>query len=585
MNRIVAKTFFVLLLSFAGGATYWITTNDNSNGNVLPPKVNSNPDNPEKRNQQYSNWDLSAAKKHLADGRWQEAIALLGRSIRFDPENVEAPKVLYEALRHRRRDIGSVPDFCLTHDQDVTSAAFSPDEKYILTVSRYDVAQLWDAKTGSKLGLKLSQTGGILLASFNSDGSRILTFGKARSALLWSPDSPNQPPIELKSAAGFDFAEFSSDGTKVVTVAPDVTVLDGGAATTQPTHFNAIRVWNSADGMPIGEPLGFFFSYLGIGKPTVSPDDSSVLAVCSDHSARLWAIGTGRQSVPPLQHESVVYCAAYSPDGSLIATASADGTSRVWDASSGKEMFASLKHPSVVTYAEFTPDGRKLITACRDGILRSWDVKSGQELGHTTKSDSSAFRFKIDPTGKRFLSRNGVWEIESMTGQSFEKTPWSTSAPDFSADGSRFFAASKQSASIFDSKTKSQIGAALFHERRLESVALSANGSRVLTSSGKHVYAWSTQTLRPLQSERPEESEKPKNNLPSDIAESFSAVCCGLQIAATGALEHVGPRKRIALWKKISKRLDEFPAWKEEARCTLNGAENSPTWDDPSDGE
>ena len=56
----------------------------------------------------------------------------------------------------------------------VWSAAFSPDGTRVVTASRDNTAQVWDARTGQAVGAPLQHAGGVSSAAFSTDGTRVV---------------------------------------------------------------------------------------------------------------------------------------------------------------------------------------------------------------------------------------------------------------------------------------------------------------------------------------------------------------------------------------------------------------------------
>jgi WD40 repeat protein len=74
------------------------------------------------------------------------------------------------------------------HTRTVTSAAFSPDGKRVVTASGDDTARLWDAESGKEIAVLKGHTGPVSSAAFRPDGKRVVTasFDNAR---LWDAES------------------------------------------------------------------------------------------------------------------------------------------------------------------------------------------------------------------------------------------------------------------------------------------------------------------------------------------------------------------------------------------------------------
>ena len=97
---------------------------------------------------------------------------------------------------------------------------------------------------------------------------------------------------------------------------------------------NVIRVWDSATGQPIGQPMTG--SEKWVARAVVSPDGRRVAAGDGRHTTRLWDTQTGRQIGSPLGgHDVPVAALAFSPDGQRLATAGDQSTVRFWDANTG----------------------------------------------------------------------------------------------------------------------------------------------------------------------------------------------------------------------------------------------------------
>lgn len=280
------------------------------------------------------------------------------------------------------------------HSAYVQTAAFSPDGKQIITTGGDGTARIWDATTGAQLRLLTEDTGRVLSAAFSPDGKSIVTAGCERIAGLdncfaatvrvWdAAPKPEVTQLGGYGSAGFSSAVYSPNGQFIVT-----TVAFG----------STVDIWNAITGKQILELPRHGcaeHNYCKVYAARYSPDGKQIVTAGGDRIAHIWDATTGKEIRQLRGHTSYVQSAAYSPDGKQIVTASGDNTARIWDASSGQEMHRLIGHTDAVISAAFSPNGETVVTASGDETARIWDVATGQPVhqlnGHRSWVRSAAY--------------------------------------------------------------------------------------------------------------------------------------------------------------------------------------------------
>jgi hypothetical protein len=99
------------------------------------------------------------------------------------------------------------------HTSAVSSVAFSPDGRQVLTGSSDHSAILWDAGTGQKLRSFSWDTRSVDSVAFSPDGRQVLTGMNSGPAILWDAASGQK----LRTFAGGGHVTFRPDGRQVLT--------------------------------------------------------------------------------------------------------------------------------------------------------------------------------------------------------------------------------------------------------------------------------------------------------------------------------------------------------------------------------
>ena len=179
----------------------------------------------------------------------------------------------------------------------VNSVAFSPDGRHIVSGSRDDTIQVWDAQTGAQVG----------------------------NPLQGHTDS-------VKSVA------FSPDGRHIVSGSRDQT----------------IQVWDAQTGAQVGNPLQGHTS--SVTSVAFSPDGRHIVSSSWDDTIQVWDIQTGAQVGNPLKgHTESISSVAFSPDGRHIVSGSEGHTIQCWDAQTESSSAQAGNFPTMQLQPHPTP--------------------------------------------------------------------------------------------------------------------------------------------------------------------------------------------------------------------------------------
>jgi WD40 repeat protein/serine/threonine protein kinase len=221
------------------------------------------------------------------------------------------------------------------------------------------------------------------------------------------------------------------------------------------------------------------------------------------------------KALPPLRHESAVFCAVFSPGGERIASASQDGKVTIWDAQSGQQLVQFRAHDQHARSVAFSPDGRLLATTSWDRTVKIWEVQTlardrNPSPLHTLTHQGAAWHVVFSSDGKRLASAGNrpapdgpgggfaevkVWdplsgkELCTLEGQ--EREIWSALA--FSPDGQLLATGHLHDrngvvgnvAYLWDANTGRKLRTFAGHTQPVQSVAFSPDGRYLASGSAK----------------------------------------------------------------------------------------------------
>jgi len=402
------------------------------------------------------------------------------------------------------------------HNDAVTSAKFSPDGQFVLTVSRDKTVRLWKTQTGEDVAILGGDSEPITGASFNSTGTSFVTFGTDKVARI-RETSTGKCVIELIGhSEGIRNAIFSPNDQFVVTVSDDGTARswDAGTGRQLGKFYGHVSIssqvaispdnevvlsggdllWELRTGRRIRE-----LDLIGTEGVAFSPDGKTIVAAAVGgfgFSVKMFSVSTGKRLIEIADESFSARSATFSPDCKFVAiTSSTDNSVQLWDLTSGKKFGQLIGHTSPVNYAEFSPDSKMIVTASNDWTARVWDVGSGKEItslighrGPVNKAMFSADERSIVTASSDTTSR--VWDLEPGKSDNqvirHKDYVWNVA---FSPDSRLLVTASQDNtAEVWDVVQGRSVVKLVGHAEPVNTAFFSSDGKRVFTFSNPYVY-------------------------------------------------------------------------------------------------
>ncbi len=254
-----------------------------------------------------------------------------------------------------------------THQQLelVSTLAFSPDGRWLLSGDRRGQLWLWDvarrqmirsfALTSTR---DRAQAGGVCAALFDAPGTLLISSHHDTMLRLWD----SQTARVLHQLSGH------SATVRALALSPDDTFLASAG------DDRNIFVW----WLPTRQTLGTLQGHTdAVTSLAIGPGEPMLASGAKDRTVRLWDLRTGALLHTLAGHEDHVRAVRFDPTGQLLASCSNDGTVRLWDVRTGQLLQTLSGHQESVYALAFVRDGL-LVSGGWDQRLILWDTATGR---------------------------------------------------------------------------------------------------------------------------------------------------------------------------------------------------------------
>ncbi|KAM3544528.1 hypothetical protein ARSEF1564_002640 [Beauveria bassiana] len=320
-------------------------------------------------------------------------------SLRKDEQELDAIEVRQEELSKEsvENSISNPDEESVQegHTCNISSLAFSPDSRFLVSGSDDRTARVWDMRTRETAAVLAYHKNNLSSVTFSPDGSCIATGSGDTTIAIWRHKSPGN----WGNSRERDDSETDPQSKPDTRIWPD-RILHGHTqavlAVASAPHLDS-RTNSSASWLLASSSEDYKLCIWDIDASThhtVEGIDPAILAA-NAHADTSSAMG----SVLLHGHLSGVCCVAISPDDKVVATASYDGMICLWETMTGAQLGCSAKtngHSEEVLVMTFSPNGKLLVTAAIDGAAFVWNVSRVSVWDAAWKPLVPRYRFEHD---------------------------------------------------------------------------------------------------------------------------------------------------------------------------------------------
>ncbi|KAL6830725.1 WD40-repeat-containing domain protein [Trichoderma sp. SZMC 28015] len=333
----------------------------------------------------------------------------------------------------------------------VNLVAFSPNGR-VLASTLNDIAEFWEASTGSHRRTLEGHRAEIRSIAFSPDGKIFASSSDDNTIRLWEVSTGSHKRTLVGHYGNVESIAFS----------PNATILASSSID------NTIRLWDITLGscrQTIEDRLQTIEEHIdGIEERSVafSPDGRILASVSRNGLIRLWDVALGKYQ-EKVGEINLVHHMAFSPVGEILAVSRVDNSIQLWDTSSWRKLKTLNINVRQSSPLAFSPNGKMLAFMGPEKNILLWDMATESIwdtlVGHRDKITSLAF----SPDGMTLASASWdrtikLWDISLGNRHSTveEHNMWHFGASifmAFSPDGETMVSASRKGFQVWDTAT------------------------------------------------------------------------------------------------------------------------------------
>ncbi|MBF0280257.1 MAG: hypothetical protein HQM13_20830 [SAR324 cluster bacterium] len=368
--------------------------------------------------------------------------------------------------------------------RDVYDAIFSPDNRYIITLSGTHKLELWNSRTGDPV--KAFPTGKHRAISliYHPKNPLVISGGKDHTIHLWDTNRGENTHVLRGHIGNVNTLAIDAQGNFLASGSDDGAILIWDLqnlklkSTIQKAHQGAVH---SVDFHPNGKMIA------SGGK---------------DRKIRLWNSETGKMLSEFDEHAGEVVKVTFHANGRLLASGSRDKTIKVWNLEDRVAEHTFSGHKDVLSGLDFHPNGSWLISGGADGMLQVWDIKSGKKISDLKSVAGPVISVHLDSTGKWIVAAiaKGItqsWKLgpsSYLTSLKGHKNDITTL--DFTKNGKYLISSAlDKTVQIWDIAAQKSIASYPTENHRVQDLRINHNSLHFATAGADSVIGlWETRT-------------------------------------------------------------------------------------------
>lgn len=385
---------------------------------------------------------------------------LLLRALPEDMEDPEERPYCFEAESALRKIYCYKSAIFNLQQLGVNSLNLNTEGSRGVSTSSDGTIRIWDLETESQVGEPLKgHADGTSLAIYSHNGKIIASCYEDCTIILWDADTGTQMGILKEAPKHIKRLSFTHDDSLLI------------AMSNEHYNDNTLVTWNVEEQVLVYKIQIPYSNDMAIDK------ENKWIALASLHFAIVvYDLKNGKMIKKiPKAHSESLSSIDFSPDGKNVVSASPDGKYKIWDWMKSEVILERNvgkvrgAYAEVVYSSKYSNDGKYIVTVSWDHIIRIWNATTGELHGKPLVDHTDVHSAYFSHDGRCIISKSsdGTVRIWDMNPQApYRIVGRAMSIPFDSEDDESVFSLDKKLLAIksnnvikvLDANSKQQIG-------------------------------------------------------------------------------------------------------------------------------
>ena len=270
------------------------------------------------------------------------------------------------------------------HLNVVSSVAYSPDGKHIVSSSWDETIKIWNTESG--ICLKTIEVGPDCVDSvtYSPDGKRIVTGLCYGSIKIWDANKHTCLKTLKAHINAVPSVKYSPDGKHIISNS-----FDGNIKIWDANTYICLKTLNE--------------DYGNLHSAACSPDGKRIISILGRDTIKIWDANTYICLQTLKGHLDDITSVAYSPDGKHIVSGSWDETIKIWDTESGICLKTLNGYSGKVSSVAYSPDGKHIVSGSKVETIKIWNIESGKCIQLIDENSGEVYSVAYSPDGKHIV--------------------------------------------------------------------------------------------------------------------------------------------------------------------------------------